>query len=176
MILVMVGMHTQPFDRLVCAADALASVVEERVIIQRGASRHVPRFAQYVDTVDEAQIRNWLVEARVVISHAGAGSILSALQAGKPLVLAPRTARFDEHFDDHQLELAEVLSERGRAVTVTDLSASTLVDAIERAANLTGETLCETGLHAALRGWLEEQSTRTPLAWTRLLQRRQGGS
>jgi beta-1,4-N-acetylglucosaminyltransferase len=160
-ILVIVGMHTQPFDRLVRAADELASLLDERIIIQRGVATHLPQFAQHVDFVDETQIDAWLFESRVVLSHAGAGSILGALRARKPLVLAPRTVRFGEHGDDHQFELAEVMAKRGWAVMVTDLSVETLSDAIAQAEQLrTDEDIGETGLYTALRDWLVEQSAR----------------
>ena len=84
MIFVTVGMHTQPFDRLVRAADGLAALVDERVIIQRGVTSYVPRCAQHVDYADGEKMGRWLSEARMVISHAGAGSILGVLRAGKP--------------------------------------------------------------------------------------------
>jgi UDP-N-acetylglucosamine transferase subunit ALG13 len=158
MIFVTVGMHTQPFDRLVRAADELAALLDERVIIQRGVASHAPRCAQHVDYVDGEKMGRWLSEARVVISHAGAGSILAALRAGKPLVLAPRMHRFAEHFDDHQFELAEALAEEGRAVMVTDVSAETLAEAVKQVAGLDQGALGETGLHSALRAWLAEQA------------------
>jgi hypothetical protein len=65
---------------------------------------------------------------------------------------------FDEHFDDHQFELAGALSERRQAVMVTDLSAKTLIEAIEQVTYLEGGVIGETGLHATLRFWLAEQA------------------
>jgi UDP-N-acetylglucosamine transferase subunit ALG13 len=162
MILVTVGMHTQPFDRLVRAAGELASLVDEPVVVQRGTSSCVPQGAQFVDYADEAQMQEWLSEARIVISHAGAGTILGALRAGKPLVLAPRSVRFDESCDDHQFELAGALAERRRAVVVTELSAESLSEALEQAAQLGSMRIGETSLHAALRGWLVQQAARPP--------------
>ena len=156
MILVTVGMHNQPFDRLVRAAGELASLVDEPVVVQRGASSCVPGDAEYVDYVDEVQMERWLSDARIVITHAGAGSIRDAIGADKPLVLAPRMADLGEHLDDHQFDLATALAERGRAVVVTELSAEELVVAIREAAQLDLGELGETGLHAVLRYWLAE--------------------
>jgi UDP-N-acetylglucosamine transferase subunit ALG13 len=172
MILVTVG-ATRPFDRLVEAADELALLVDEPLIIQCGAGSYKPRFASHVDFVDEAQMRKWLSESRVVVSHAGGGSIFDTLQAGKPLVLAPRIARLGEHIDDHQFELAEALAAQERTVVVTDLSTATLVEAISQAEQLQKEVkFGESGLHAALRDWLAEQAAGSPPRRCRLLPRK----
>jgi UDP-N-acetylglucosamine transferase subunit ALG13 len=53
-----------------------------------------------------------MTDSDVVITHAGVGSVLSALQAGKRPVVAPRRKQFKEHVDDHQAELATELDRR----------------------------------------------------------------
>lgn len=158
MILVTVGMHNAPFDRLVRAADEMASLIEESVVIQRGVSGYMPTFSQYVDFTDEAQMQAWLSQVRAVVSHAGAGSILSALKAGRPLVLVPRLRRFGEHVDDHQLELAEALAQRKKAVLVLEPSAGTLQEAVAQANELARTRTVSNSLQAALRAWLAGQA------------------
>ncbi len=56
-----------------------------------------------------------------MITHAGVGSILITLMNGKRPIVVPRLARFREHVDDHQLELARRLSEIGVVRLVEDL-------------------------------------------------------
>jgi UDP-N-acetylglucosamine transferase subunit ALG13 len=177
MIFVTVGLHEQEFVRLVRAADELAALVEESVLIQRGNTRFTPQSAQYFDFADEATVQEWLSEARVVVSHGGAGSILNALQAGKPLVVAPRLKRFREHIDDHQLELAQALVQYGRAVAVTEPSAEALQQAVEQAAELAGETHVGSRLQETLRDWLDKQTVDTmPRRWRLLCRRHSGDS
>lgn len=158
LILVTVGMHTQPFDRLVIAADQMATQIEEPVVIQCGVSRYVPTHCTYFDFVDASKMQEWLDQARVVVSQSGAGSILTTLQARVPLVLAPRLKRYSEVFDDHQLELAEALERQGRAVIVTDLSSDTLQMAVERAIQLNASDGVNLNLQHALRAWLDERA------------------
>jgi len=158
LILVTVGMHNAPFDRLVRAADEMASLIEEPVVIQRGVSRYTPMFGQYVDFTGEVQMQAWMSQVRAVVSHAGAGSILSALKAGKPLVLVPRLRRFGEHVDDHQLELAEALAQRKKAVIVLEPSAGALQEAVAQANELARTRTVSNSLQAALRAWLAEQA------------------
>ena len=170
MIFVTVGLHPDGFDRLVQAADEMASRVEETVVIQRGGTRYTPRSTPYFDFADEVQMQRWLSEARVVVLHGGAGSILNALRSNKPLVVAPRLKRFREVIDDHQLELAEVLSQQGRAVAVMELSAEALWQAIARISEQWGQAANQTSanhkLQETLRAWLAEQAApSTRRAW-----------
>lgn len=80
------------------------------------------------DELDAAMRR-----ADVVIAHAGIGSALAALDAGRPPVLVPRLREHGEHVDDHQLQIAESLSARGIAWT-SSVEGLTL-DLFLRAAN-----------------------------------------
>lgn len=72
--------------------------------------------------------------ADVVITHAGVGSILMVLRTGACPVIIPRMSRFGEHVDDHQMDLAEQLEERGLVRVLRpgdDVSAGAL-DATQR--------------------------------------------
>ena len=62
------------------------------------------------------ELRSALVEADLVISHAGAGSALAALEAGRFPVLVNRVASFGEASDDHQRELVGELAARALGV------------------------------------------------------------
>ena len=42
--------------------------------------------------------------ARLVVAHAGVGSIVTAGENGRPIVVLPRRARLGEHTSDHQVE------------------------------------------------------------------------
>lgn len=57
-----------------------------------------------------------LHRADVVIGHAGTGTALAALSAGKVPVLAPRSVEHGEHVDAHQQDLARFLGDRGLAI------------------------------------------------------------
>ncbi len=52
-------------------------------------------------------------KARLVVSHAGMGTILSALQKDKPIIVFPRIAAFGEHRNEHQLATARKFKEMG---------------------------------------------------------------
>jgi UDP-N-acetylglucosamine--N-acetylmuramyl-(pentapeptide) pyrophosphoryl-undecaprenol N-acetylglucosamine transferase len=63
-----------------------------------------------------AELDRAIHEADVVVGHAGGGSALQVMEAGKVPVIVPREPAHDEHVDDHQLQLAELLPQLGLAV------------------------------------------------------------
>jgi beta-1,4-N-acetylglucosaminyltransferase len=135
-IFVTVGTHTVGFDRLIRAVDEYASVCDEEVVIQRGSSTYLPSFAKSFAWETSERIDGFIRDAQVVISHAGAGSVMQVLQVGRPLILAPRLKRYGEHHDDHQLELARALAAQHRAVVLQQISAAALGSAREEAMHL----------------------------------------
>lgn len=122
MIFVTVGNHYQGFERLVRKMDEIAGRIDEKVIMQIGTTEYKPVNAEYFDSIESfEEIERLNREARVVVSHAGVGSILTALEQGTPVIIIPRLKKFDEHMDDHQLEIAEAMSESHRIVAVYDI-------------------------------------------------------
>lgn len=73
-----------------------------------------------------------IADADLVVSHAGAGSALTALSAGRRPLLASRAADLGEAGDDHQWQLADELQRRGLAVHVppTKITIDDLRDAL----------------------------------------------
>ena len=63
-----------------------------------------------------ADLNAALLEADIVVSHAGTGSALANLAAGRFAVMTTRLAAFGEAGDDHQAELATELAARGLAL------------------------------------------------------------
>lgn len=62
------------------------------------------------------ELKSATLEADVVVTHAGVGALLLALRTGHCPVVIPRLAEHGEHIDDHQLDLARSLAERGLVV------------------------------------------------------------
>ena len=61
-----------------------------------------------------------VTRARVVVTHAGVGSVLVALGAGKRPVVVPRRGRFGEAVDDHQVDFARRFEQAGLVTLVED--------------------------------------------------------
>jgi UDP-N-acetylglucosamine--N-acetylmuramyl-(pentapeptide) pyrophosphoryl-undecaprenol N-acetylglucosamine transferase len=63
-------------------------------------------------SVAPPELSHAMTESDVVITHAGIGSAISALKAGKRPVFVPRRKQFAEHVDDHQVRIAAELDRR----------------------------------------------------------------
>lgn len=120
MILVTVGMHTDGFCRLVKAMDQIAAQSDQEVLMQIGATAYRPSAASYFDFATQQEMDELCEKAQIIVSHTGAGSILTALRHQKPLIVVPRLKKYAEHIDDHQLELAEALSKAGVLLVAYD--------------------------------------------------------
>jgi UDP-N-acetylglucosamine transferase subunit ALG13 len=134
LIFVITGVHEHGFDRLVRGVDDLAEKgIIRDVLIQIGFSKYEPRHCEWRRAIDFAEFEKYMDEADIIISHGGAGCIAGALERNKPTIVVPRLKRYNEHNNDHQLELASVLEKSGRVMVVLDLN--DLEEMIGRALN-----------------------------------------
>jgi exosortase len=107
--LIFVTVGTQlPFDRLVEAVDHWAREAGRGdVFAQTGGGSFTPRNMDHAPEVSPAECRRHFEQAAVVVAHAGMGSIITALELGKPIVIMPRLAEHREHRNDHQVATCE---------------------------------------------------------------------
>lgn len=120
MIFVTVGGQT-PFDRLIGAVDDWAGARgRDDVFAQIGRTELRPRHVRFAHFLAPNEFRSKVLEARVVVAHAGMGTILTALEVGRPLLVLPRRAALRETRNDHQLATARRFGERGVLVAVAD--------------------------------------------------------
>jgi UDP-N-acetylglucosamine transferase subunit ALG13 len=103
------------FDRLIRTVDEWAGErARTDVFAQIGPSNFVPKHIRARQFIDPAEFKRRVESASVVIAHAGMGSIITALELGKPIVVMPRLARLGEHRNDHQVATAKRFAEQGR--------------------------------------------------------------
>ena len=86
------------------------------------------------DKLPHDQLSRAIAEADAVVSHAGTGAALTALEHGHRPVLVPRRVAHHEHVDDHQQQIAAELARRELAVAreVEDLDLAALTEAGSR--------------------------------------------
>jgi UDP-N-acetylglucosamine transferase subunit ALG13 len=111
-----------PFDRLVRAVDEVLgrSAVEDEVFAQVGSRGYRPRHMEWVETLEREAFGQRVAGARALIGHAGTGTILTALEAGKPLLVMPRLRRYGEVVNDHQVATARKFAELGHVLLAYD--------------------------------------------------------
>jgi UDP-N-acetylglucosamine transferase subunit ALG13 len=112
LILVTLGTHTQPFPRALALVQPLAA--HEEVVVQHGHTAP-PSWcgpSQCFDFTDYDRLVALVQEAEAVICHSGVGTIMTALGFGRIPIVVPRLARFGEHVDDHQVDIATAFAAR----------------------------------------------------------------
>ena len=120
MIFVTVGTQ-MPFDRLIRTVDAWAGEhPQHHVLAQVGEGAQTPTHLHWAPTIESSMFRRCLFEADLVVTHAGMGTILTALELGKPTIVMPRRAQLREHRNEHQLATAENLAADSRIAVAWD--------------------------------------------------------
>ncbi len=91
---------------------ALESLPVDELVVQHGFSPRPQSARRAVAFMPFDEMVACFEAANVVITHAGVGSVLSAVRAGHTPIVVPRLRRLGEHVDDHQVELTRALAER----------------------------------------------------------------
>jgi UDP-N-acetylglucosamine transferase subunit ALG13 len=132
-IVVTVGVNGYGFGRLIEAVMRVAPAGAE-ILWQTGSTDVSDFDIAAVSTLTNTDLFRAMKRADVVIAHAGVGSAIMAMQAGKCAVLVPRERAQREHVDDHQQEIASTLARSGLALTCSPsgLDAGVLVEAARR--------------------------------------------
>jgi len=162
-IFVTVGSQV-PFDRLVRAVDAwAASHPGHRVVAQVGVTDFAPRCMEVHAGLPPEAYQDAFAAADVVVGHAGMGTIITAFELGKHLLIMPRRAALGEHRNDHQLATVERVKDYpGIAVAMQEdelagrLDELLALDPPERQAQLPGEAKRDRlidFLRATVDGW-----------------------
>jgi UDP-N-acetylglucosamine transferase subunit ALG13 len=130
MIFVTVGTQGR-FDRLVRAVDEWAGGRGRTdVFAQIGPSDICPKHIPAKQFIDPAEFRYHVDSANLVVAHAGMGSIITALELGKPIMVMPRRASLGEHRNDHQVATAKRFAEQGRIIVA--FNEKELVDKLDQ--------------------------------------------
>lgn len=110
-----------PFDRLVTTVDRWAAARHrDDVFIQTGRTAVRPQHCRFDEFLSPAEFRARVRTASALVAHAGMGSILTALEFGKPILVMPRRAALAETRNDHQVATAERFRELGRVAVAMD--------------------------------------------------------
>ena len=100
------------------------------MLAQVGAGRDDYTHLRCVRSLDGESYARAISDARLMVAHAGMGSILTALDKGVPVIVLPRDERYKDARGDHQMQTARQMERMG-IVTVA-WSEAELMTKIER--------------------------------------------
>ncbi|RYZ98900.1 MAG: glycosyl transferase family 28 [Sphingobacteriaceae bacterium] len=113
MIFVTTGTQ-EPFDRLIEAVDELAGKLPGVTFnVQAFTSEYKATNINVQNFITPVEFDFNMRHAKLIISHAGMGTIISALVNSKPIIVMPRLLKYHEHRNEHQLATAKKLDDLG---------------------------------------------------------------
>lgn len=123
MILVTLGTQDKSFERLLKALDNLIDkkIIQEEVVVQAGYTNYESKNMKVFSYLPKEEFEKLIEECDLLITHAGVGSIMAGLKRKKKIIAIPRLAKYQEHTNDHQLQIAEEFEKEGYLLSVVDL-------------------------------------------------------
>jgi len=113
LIFVTVGSQLR-FDRLVRTVDEWAARTgRSDVFAQIGQTGFRPRAIRWTEKLGREEFLRTMEDATCIVSHAGTGTIITALELGKPLLVLPRRASLGETRNEHQTATARSFAKAG---------------------------------------------------------------
>lgn len=123
MILVLLGTQQNDFSRLLKEIDILIkeNVIKEEVIAQVGSTKYKTENIKQFTLIDKEQIDKLKKQANYIITHGGVGSIVSSLKLNKKIIAVPRLKEYNEHVNDHQIQIVQNFSKNGYIIGVLEI-------------------------------------------------------
>ncbi len=124
MIFVTVGSSEEyKFPRLLQIIDELCDegvINGAEIVAQIGYTNYEAKNYKTFDMTSDEEFKALVAQSDIIITHAGTGSVTSALKARKKVIIFPRRFEFKEHLDNHQLELADLFTSKGYTLCAMD--------------------------------------------------------
>jgi len=124
MILVLLGTQNNNFIRLLDELENCIKnqIINDEVIVQCGHTKFSSDYMELLDFIPVEEFNSFLEKADLIITHGGVGSIINSIKSGKKVIAVPRLSRFNEHVNDHQLQIIQTFDEQGFIKGVLDIS------------------------------------------------------
>lgn len=119
MILITVGTARFNFNRLFKIIDELCEekiIDGKEIIAQIGYTEYKPKHYKSFSLINSDDFNKYIEESKYIIAHAGVGTVVSSVQKNKKVIVFPRMEKYNEHVDDHQLELSKLFKENNYAM------------------------------------------------------------
>ena len=118
MILVTLGTQQQPFTRLLEYIEN--SNIKDEIIVQAGFTDFKSSKMKLFEFIDYDKMNEYIEKSDLIITHAGTGSIVSALKKNKKVIACARLSEYKEHVDNHQKEILDVFYEEGYILKIDE--------------------------------------------------------
>lgn len=120
MILVTLGTQNNSFHRLLeeVQKNIDNGNINEEVIVQNGYTKFDSKQMKLIKEIPQDEFNKLIDQANLVITHGGVGSIITAITKGKKVIAIPRLKKYNEHVNDHQIEIIDSFNEKGYIIGI----------------------------------------------------------
>ena len=125
MILVTLGTQDKKFYRILKEIDRLIDTgkIKEKVVVQAGYSAdYKSDNMEIFDLIPMDEFNKLMGKCDILITHGGVGSIVDGLKKNKKIIAVARLKKYNEHHNDHQLQIIENFSNAGYILNLKDIS------------------------------------------------------
>ena len=119
LIFVSLGTNDKSFKRLLDKIDSEISLgnIKDRVIVQSGYTKYESNNMDVIDLMPMDEFNRNISDCDILITHGGVGTILDGLKLGKKIIAFPRLSKYQEHVNDHQVEIINEFYDCGYILT-----------------------------------------------------------
>lgn len=112
MILITLGTQDKEFTRLLdlVQKEIDKGNINDKVVVQAGHTKYESKDMEIFDLIDRDKFSELISKCDLLITHGGVGSIITGLQNNKRVIVAPRLSKYNEHMNDHQIQITENFS------------------------------------------------------------------
>ena len=124
MIFVTLGTQDKSFSRLLKAIDKEIEKgpIKDKVVVQAGLTKYKSKYMEIFVLIPADKFDQYIEKSDLVITHGGAGSILTALKKNKKVIAAARLSKYKEHTNDHQKQIVKEFSDEGYILELNDFN------------------------------------------------------
>lgn len=122
MMFVTLGTQDKSFERLLKQIDKEIERgnIKEKVIVQAGHTKYESKNMEIFDLVSSEEFEEYMDACDILITHGGAGSILTGIKKKKKVIAAARLSKYKEHNNDHQKQIIKEFSDKGYILELRD--------------------------------------------------------
>ena len=125
MILVTLGTNDKKFYRILDEINRLieSGKIKDKVVVQAGCSAdYKSDNMEIFDLIPMDEFNKLISKCDLLITHGGVGSIIDGLKRNKKIIAVARLKKYNEHHNDHQLQIIENFSNAGYILNLKDIS------------------------------------------------------
>jgi UDP-N-acetylglucosamine transferase subunit ALG13 len=122
MVFATIGTQKQRFDRFLDIILKSKELQNENIVAQMGGNNYdkINDRIEIKSFISSDEFEKYMNESDFVICHGGVGTIFTALEKGKKVIVIPRLKKYGEHINDHQVDICKQLQDEGYIVYLSD--------------------------------------------------------